>query len=87
MSADVNMNERYYFKTRGQEPYVECIEICMFRNNGICIGSAACQKCEHHLENNLDKWDCISWIKCQKIKEAVVKNTNPPATMPGDDGK
>jgi hypothetical protein len=27
------VNERYYFKTRGQEPDVECTERCMFKNN------------------------------------------------------
>jgi hypothetical protein len=70
----LDMNERYYFKTRGQEPNVECTQRCMFRDNGICIGSAACQECEHHFENNIDEWGCISWIKCRKINEAVSKN-------------
>ena len=70
----LDVNERYYFKTRGQEPDVECTQRCMFRDNGICIGSAACQKCEHHFENNVDEWGCISWIKCRKINEAVSKN-------------
>ena len=69
-----DVNERYYFKTRGQEPDVECTERCMFKDNGICIGSAACQECEHHFENNVDEWGCISWIKCRKINEAVSKN-------------
>lgn len=70
----LDVNERYYFKTRGQEPDVECTERCMFRDNGICIGSAACQECEHHFKNNVDEWGCISWIKCRKINEAVSKN-------------
>lgn len=70
----LDVNERYYFKTRGQEPDVECTERCMFRDNGICIGSAACQECEHHFENNVDEWGCISWIKCHKINDAVSKN-------------
>lgn len=70
----LDVNERYYFKTRGQEPDVECTERCMFRNNGICIGSAVCQECEHHFENNVDEWGCISWIKCRKINDAVSKN-------------
>ena|SRR5690606_14076972 len=73
-SVLLDVNERYYFKTRGQEPDVECTERCMFRDNGICIGSAACQKCEHHFENNVDEWGGISWIKCRKINEAVSKN-------------
>ncbi len=64
--------ERYYFKTRGREPDVECIERCMFKNTGIMIGSYTCQECEHHLENDYkDEWGDISWIKCAKIDEAT----------------
>lgn len=65
--------EKYYFKTRGQEPDIECTERCMVKDNGICIGSAACQKCEHHIKNDLDKFDSISWIICEKIEEAKLK--------------
>jgi hypothetical protein len=36
--------ERYYFKTRGQGPGVECTERCMFKDTGTMIGSAKCQK-------------------------------------------
>ena len=63
--------ERYYFKTRGQEPDVECTERCMFKDTGTMIGSANCQKCKHHLENNVDEWGDISWLKCAKIDEAT----------------
>lgn len=63
--------ERYYFKTRGQEPDVECTERCMFKDTGTMIGSANCQKCEYHLENNEDEWGDISWLKCAKIDEAT----------------
>lgn len=55
---------------------MECIERCMFTDNGIHIGSAACQKCEHHLQNNQDEWGDISWIKCEKIEQAT-KKPNP----------
>lgn len=64
------MNQ-YYFKTRGQEPDVECIERCRFKNNGTMIGSANCQECEHHIQNDADEWGSISWIKCDKINEAI----------------
>jgi hypothetical protein len=63
--------ERYYFKTRGQEPDVECTERCMFKDTGTMIGSANCQKCEYHLENDEDEWGDISWLKCEKIDEAT----------------
>jgi hypothetical protein len=63
--------ERYYFKTRGQEPDVECTQRCMFKDTGTMIGSANCQKCEHHLENDEDEWGDISWLKCAKIDEAT----------------
>ena len=63
--------EKYYFKTRGQDPDVECTEMCMVRKNGTMIGSCSCQKCEFHKENNQDEDDNISWIKCSRIEEAM----------------
>jgi len=66
-----DMIEIYYFKTRGREPDVECTERCMFKNEGTMIGSVNCQKCEHHLENNMDELGDISWLKCAKINEAT----------------
>lgn len=36
------MCEKYYFKTKGEEPDVECTERCMFKNSGTMIGSAYC---------------------------------------------
>ena len=71
--------EKYYFKTRWQEPDIECTEICMFRNNGIRIGSAACQDCKHHIKNDFDKFYSISWIICEKIEEAILKT--PKTTL------
>ena len=69
----LDINDRYYFKTRGQEPDIECTEKCMFRNSGINIGSVSCQECSYHLENDMDEWANVSWIRCSKINEAVSK--------------
>lgn len=69
-----NVNEGYYFKTIGQEPNVDCTERCMVKDNGIMIGSATCQECEHHFQNNADECGSVSWIKCRMINEAVSKN-------------
>lgn len=63
--------ERYYFKTRGQEPDVDCVEKCMFKNTGTMIGSANCRVCEHHFENNENEWGDYTWLKCDKIDEAT----------------
>ena len=70
-NKSLNPSEKYYFNTRGSEPDINCIERCMVRDNGIMIGSAACQKCEHHIENNISEWFAPTWIKCAKIQEAV----------------
>ena len=65
--------ERYYFKTRGQEPNVDCIEPCMVVNDGTMIGSAKCQNCKYHTDNNQDKYGDISWIKCERINAATMR--------------
>ncbi len=67
----MDINEKYYFKTRGEEPDITCIERCMFKDNGTCIGSATCQECEHHIENNIDEYFSISWIKCNQINKTI----------------
>jgi hypothetical protein len=61
---------RYYFKTTGDEIDKECTEACMVQNNGIMIGSIACQECQHCIDDDGHAWDC-SWIICAKIKEAT----------------
>lgn len=63
--------EQYYFKTRGQEPDVDCVERCMVKDNGVMIGSVTCQECKHHKGNNQDEFGDISWIKCEKIEDAT----------------
>jgi hypothetical protein len=64
--------ERYYFKTKGQEPDVWCTERCMVKNDGTMLGSVKCQQCEHNLDNDWDELENITWIKCAKIKEAIM---------------
>ncbi len=64
--------EKYYFKTSGQDPDVYCEEPCMVKNDETMIGSATCQECKHHKGNDQNKDGDISWIKCDKIKEATI---------------
>ena len=55
--------EKLYFKTRGQEPDVECVEICKYKDKpspNTRIGSALCQDCVACYG-----WDKEEdWIKC-----------------------
>lgn len=61
--------ERYYFKTTGDEIDTDCIEPCQIKK-GIMIGSAACQVCEHCVNSNATSYEC-TWIVCEKLNEAI----------------
>lgn len=63
--------EKYYFKTRFQPPDEECIEKCNVRKDGTMIGSYNCITCKHHVENNLDGYNEMTWLKCAKLEEAI----------------
>jgi hypothetical protein len=66
--------EKYYFKTKGYEPDIECVTPCWSKkrpSDGVRIGSAACQDCVCHIENDMDEYGCISWLKCSDILNAI----------------
>jgi hypothetical protein len=62
--------EQYYFKTRGDEIDVDCIEPCMVRS-GVMIGSVVCQECKHCTHSNATDIFGCSWIACERINEAT----------------
>ena len=68
--------QKYHFKTEGEEPDVECTELCSYiaeEYPGVRIGSAACQSCE-----NCYGWDQEeNWVKCLQIS----KNKNYETTI------
>jgi|GEM_PF-2915035 len=67
--------EKYYFKTRGQEPDAYCIEPCKSKykpSDGVMIGSAACQECKCCKETDIDEFGDVSWIKCSDLTSALV---------------
>lgn len=67
--------EKYYFKTTGQEPDVDCTEMCLCKDRpseNTRIGSGMCQDCK-----NCYGWDSDEyWIKCMRINEATGKNND-----------
>ena len=67
--------EKYYFKTKGREPDIDCTERCMVKDSGIMIGSVSCQECIFNKGNNAsdDSWDGDTWIKCERLAEAIKK--------------
>ena len=68
--------EKYFFKTRLQIPDEECIERCNVMDNGIMIGSYKCMTCPYHVENDMNEYDEMSWIKCSRIDAAVKPKNN-----------
>lgn len=65
--------EKYYFKTRGEEPDIICIEKCQskFRpTDGTMIGSILCQECKNCKETDIDEFGNVTWIKCSDIENA-----------------
>lgn len=69
--------KKYYFKTRGQEPDIECAEKCYSQhksNEGVMIGSVTCQKCKCCKESDIDEWGDITWIKCSDLFNALKTN-------------
>ena len=66
--------EKYYFKTRGQEPDIECVTLCLSKNKpseGVRIGSASCQECKCCKETDIDEWGDLTWIKCSDLSDAL----------------
>lgn len=66
--------EKYYFKTRGQEPDVDCIEKCNSINKpseNTHIGSAMCQECKCCKETDIDEYGDLNWIKCSDLENAL----------------
>ena len=66
--------QKYYFKTRGQEPDVECVTPCLSKNRpseGVRIGSATCQECKCCKETDIDEWGDLTWIKCSDLSNAL----------------
>jgi len=68
--------KKLYFKTRGQEPDITCIEPCEYKNKpseNTMIGSGICQDCQDCLG-----WDSEeNWVKClshelENINEIIV---------------
>lgn len=55
--------EKLYYKTIGQEPDVDCVELCKFKDKpsvGTMVGSGMCQGCIACYG-----WDSEeNWIKC-----------------------
>ncbi len=56
--------DRYYYDVTD---YDECLEECKKLDNGIMIGSVACQRCKYCVGFNSD----FNWIKCKHIDKAV----------------
>lgn len=65
-------NEPYYFPVSGVMGD-ECTQRCLVKDNGIMIGSAKCQECEHMLEMGKPYKDYLGpdWIVCERLNEAI----------------
>ena len=64
------MTEKYYFKTKGQEPDEECTEKCPVLNTEVMIGSVACQECKNCISSDADYFGC-SWVCCEKLNDVM----------------
>ena len=66
-----DVSKRYYFKTTGINN-TSCTERCMFKDNGVMIGSVNCQNCKYcvEYEKPCDITGEVNWIVCSKIKLA-----------------
>jgi len=70
-SKNTEKMEEYWFKTTGFNNDT-CTERCMVKDNGIMIGSVKCRECKFckgH-EKPCEFTGDVSWIKCEKLKEA-----------------
>ena len=68
--SQTSVGKRYYFKTTGLREEI-ATERCMFKDDGVMIGSLVCQNCEYCIDTpeDLEK-DSPDWIVCSKIKIA-----------------
>ena len=69
--------EKFYFKTEGQEPDINCIQKCNYitkPSKGTKIGSASCQQCQNCF--GFDKEE--NWVKCLEYSlDITVRKIKP----------
>ncbi len=61
--------KKYYYRTIGREPDVDCVEDCPIGEKAK-IGSVMCQYCKHNEGSNHKE----EWVKCPHIKETKTES-------------
>jgi len=64
---NILLGNKFYYPKRGGA----CLSKCLATNDGVRIGSIACQKCKNCVDSNKDK----GFIVCSEIESAVGLNS------------